>query len=177
MVRMVLTPLSVVPLGVWSIWLSWLSDSVTHVLHDGYNLNRLYIEVVLRQLVAINRCYGPVVKLGRLTTKWTPSVSCRGSRWHGVGVRVAIARTPIWQLELLHRTSLLTSAIISRPFDAVKLIFFPSDLNPCSGENILHGGAIELGQLFVELPIWEESLSEGVDGYLLVGKRMSPSLG
>ena len=69
------------------------------------------------------------------------------------------------------RTSLLTPAIISMPLDAVKLIFFPSDLNPCLGENILHGGAVELGQLFVELPIRDESLSKGVNDCLLVAEK------
>ena len=54
MVCMVLTPLSDVPLGVWFVWLSWPSDSIAHILYDGYNLNRLYVEVVLWQPVADN---------------------------------------------------------------------------------------------------------------------------
>ena len=69
------------------------------------------------------------------------------------------------------RTSLLTPAIMSRPLGAVEFIFFPTDLNPSSGQNILHGGAVELGQLFVELPVREEALLEGFDGYLLVAER------
>ena len=74
MVCMVLTPLGVVLLGVRSIRLSWPSDSVTHILHDGYNLNWLYVEVVLQQPIVVNRCCRLVVRLGRLTTKWTPSL-------------------------------------------------------------------------------------------------------
>ena len=149
MVCMVLIPLGVVPLGVRSVRLSWPSDSVTHVLHDGYNLNMLYIEVVLWQPVAINQCCRPVVRLGRLTTKWTPCLSCESSCRRGGGVRAATIRTPIWRLELSLRMSLLTPAIMSRALGAVELIFFPTDLNPCSGKNIFHGGAVELGQLFV----------------------------
>ena len=171
MVCMVLTPLGVVPLGVWSVQLSWPSDSVTHILHDGYNLNWLYIEVVLWQPIMVNRCCRPVVRLGRLMTKWTPSLSCESSRWRGVRVRVVTVRTPIWRLEVSLWTSLLTPAIMSRPLGAVELIFFPTDLNPCLGKNILHGGAVELGQLFVELPVREESLLETVDDDFLVAER------
>ena len=149
MVCMVLTPLGVVPLEVWSVRLSWPPDSVTHILHDGYNLNWLYVEVLLWQPIVVNRCYRPVIRLGRLTTKWTPSLSCEISHWRGVGVWAATVRTSIWRLELSLRTSLLTPAIMSRPLGAVELIFFPTDLNSCSGKNIIHGGAVELGQLFV----------------------------
>ena len=83
---------------------------------------------------------------------------------------MVIVCTPIWRLELSLRMSLLTPAIISRPLGTVKLILFPTDLNPCSGESILHGGAVELGQLFVELSVREESLPEGVDGCFLVAE-------
>ena len=149
MVCMVLTPLGIVPLGVRSDRLSWPSDSVTHILHDGYNLNWLNVEVVLWQPIVVNRCCRPVVRLGHLTTKWMPSFSCESSRWRGVGVRAATVRMPIWRLELSLRTSFLTLAIMSRPLGTVKLILFPTDLNPCSGKHILHESAIELGQLFV----------------------------
>ena len=141
------------------------------ILHDGYNLNRLYIEIVFRQPRAVNRCCRPVGRPGHLTAKCMSGISCRGPLWRGVGVRIAIACTPIWQLELSLRTSLLTPAIISMLLEVVKHIFFPSDLNPCSGENILHGGVVELCQLFLERPIREESLPEGVDGCLLVAER------
>ena len=149
MVCMVLTPLGVVPLGVRSVQLSWPSDSVTHILHDGYNLNWLYVEVVLWYPIVVNWCCRPVVRLGCLTTKWTPSLSCESSCWRGVVVQAATVCTPIWRLELSLSMSFLTPAIMSRPLGVVELIFFSTDLNLCSSKNILHGGAVELGQLFV----------------------------
>ena len=66
--------------------------------------------------------------------------------------------------------SFLTMAIVGWVFDAMKLIFLPSDLNPCSGQGILHRGAVELGQLFVKLPVMEESFLKGVDGSLLMAE-------
>ena len=149
MVCMELTPLGVVPFRVRFVRLAWPPDSVNHTLHNSYNLNWLYVEVVLWNPILVDRCCRPVIRPGRLTTKWTPSLSCERSCRRGVGVRAATIRTPIWRLELPLRTSLLTPAIMSRPLGAVKLVFLPTDLNPCTGKNILHGCAVELGQLFV----------------------------
>ena len=53
MVRMKLTPLGSVPLGVRVIRLVRPFDGVSHTLHDGHNLNRLDIEVVFRNTGAI----------------------------------------------------------------------------------------------------------------------------
>ena len=50
------------------------------------------------------------------------------------------------------------------------LILFPSNLNPSSGQDVFHGGAIKLGEILIELAIREESLPEGVDCNLLVAK-------
>ena len=46
---------------------------------------------------------------------------------------------------------------------AMKLVFFPYDLDPSSGEDIFHGGAIKLSEFLVELTIRDESLFEGID--------------
>ena len=133
MVCMVLTPFSDVMLGVWYVWLSGPSNNIAHILHDGYNFHRFYVEIVFRQPRVVNRCCRAVVRLGHLTTKWMPSVSCRSSCWHGVGVQVAIARTPICRLEGSLGMPFLTPAIICWELDVVKLIFLPSDLYPCLG--------------------------------------------
>ena len=50
----------------------------------------------------------------------------------------------------------------------MKLIFFAPDLDLSWGQGIFHGGAIELGQLFIELAVREESFPEGVDSHLLM---------
>ena len=49
-------------------------------------------------------------------------------------------------------------------------IFCASNLDPSLGQDIFHGGAIELCELFVELTVREESLPENVDGGILVAK-------
>ena len=76
--------------------------------------------------------------------------------------------TLVCRLEGSLRTSFLTAAIVGWAFDAMKLIFLPSDLNPCLGLGILYGGAVELGQLFVKLVVREESFSESIAGNLLM---------
>ena len=65
----------------------------------------------------------------------------------------------------------LATTIVGWAPHAMELIFLLSDLNPRSGQSIFHGGAFELGQLFVKLAFKEESLPEGVDGYLLMVER------
>ena len=62
------------------------------------------------------------------------------------------------------------SAIVGWASNAMKLIFLPSDLDPSLGQDIFHGGVIELGHLLVELAIREESLMKDIDGGLLVTK-------
>ena len=52
----------------------------------------------------------------------------------------------------------------------MEFILFPSDLDPSSGQDVFHGGVIELCKLLVELVVREESLLEGVNGGLLVAK-------
>ena len=52
----------------------------------------------------------------------------------------------------------------------MEFILFPSDLDPSSGQDVLHGGVIELCKLLVALVVREESLLEGVNGGLLVAK-------
>ena len=71
------------------------------------------------------------------------------------------------------RISFLTAAIVGWAFDTMELILLPFDLNPCSGQGILLGGTVELCQLFVKLTIREKSLSEGIDGSLLMAERDS----
>ena len=50
----------------------------------------------------------------------------------------------------------------------MKFIIFLFDLDPSSGQDVFHGGAIELCIIFVELAVREEFLLEGVDGGFLV---------
>ena len=50
----------------------------------------------------------------------------------------------------------------------MELILFPSYLCPSPGKCIFYGGAIKLGQVFVEFPTREETLSECVCCCLLV---------
>ena len=52
----------------------------------------------------------------------------------------------------------------------MKLIFFPHVLDPSLGQGILHGGVLQLGHLFVELAVKDESILEGIDGCLLMTK-------
>ena len=49
-------------------------------------------------------------------------------------------------------------------------LFFPSYLCPSTGQGFFHGGAIKLGQVFVEFPIREETLAECVDCGLLIAE-------
>ena len=46
---------------------------------------------------------------------------------------------------------------------AMELVFFSSNLDPRLGQDVFYGGAIELGEILVELIIREESLLEGFD--------------
>ena len=50
MVSVELTILGDIPLGTWVVVLLGPSDYVAHCLHDCHVLDRLYIEVVLRNL-------------------------------------------------------------------------------------------------------------------------------
>ena len=52
----------------------------------------------------------------------------------------------------------------------MELVLFPSDFCPGAGEGVLHGGAIELSQVFVEFPVREETLSKCVCCGLLVAE-------
>ena len=52
----------------------------------------------------------------------------------------------------------------------MKLIFFSFDLDPSLGQDILHHGAIEFSEFFVELSIKEEFLLESVDCSLLIAE-------
>ena len=52
----------------------------------------------------------------------------------------------------------------------MKFILFPPYLNPSSSQDVLHGDAIEVSKILVELTVREESLSKGVDCGLLVAK-------
>ena len=49
-------------------------------------------------------------------------------------------------------------------------IFFPPDLDPSSGQDIFHGGAIKLGKLLIDFIVREESFPKGIKGSLLVAK-------
>ena len=40
----------------------------------------------------------------------------------------------------------------------IELVFFPSDLDPSSSQDVFHGGAIELSEFLVELTIREKVL-------------------
>ena len=53
---------------------------------------------------------------------------------------------------------------------AVELIHFPSYFCPSTGHGFFHGRAVELGQVFVEFPIREETLSECVGCGLLIAE-------
>ena len=53
---------------------------------------------------------------------------------------------------------------------AIDLILFPSYLCPSAGQGFFHGGVVKLGQVFVEFPIKEETLSECVGCGLLIAK-------
>ena len=53
---------------------------------------------------------------------------------------------------------------------AVELILFPSYLCLGTGQGFFHGGAIKIGQVFVEFPIMEETLSECVGCGLLIAE-------
>ena len=53
---------------------------------------------------------------------------------------------------------------------AMELVLLPSDFCPGAGEGVLHGGAVELTQIFVEFPVREETLSESVCCCLIVAK-------
>ena len=64
--------------------------------------------------------------------------------------------------------SFLLTAIVGQAMETIEFIIFPPDLNPSLHQDIFHGGAIELGELLIELAIREESLPESVDGSLLV---------
>ena len=68
-------------------------------------------------------------------------------------------------------TSFLTVTIVGQAAAVMELIFLPYNPNPSSGQDIFHGGTIELGKLFVELDVREESLPKGIDGGLLIAKR------
>ena len=48
MVSMEFTVLGDIPLGVWIVNLPWPLDCIAHCFHDGYALNGLDIEGVLR---------------------------------------------------------------------------------------------------------------------------------
>ena len=50
----------------------------------------------------------------------------------------------------------------------VELVFLPYDLNASSGQDVFHGGVVELSEFLVELAIREESLFKGVDCSFLV---------
>ncbi len=52
----------------------------------------------------------------------------------------------------------------------MKLVLFPSYLCPSAGQGVFHGGAIELGQIFVEFPVREETLSKCVGCGLLIAE-------
>ena len=52
--------------------------------------------------------------------------------------------------------------------NAMNFILFPSYFSAPMSQNIFHGGAIELGQVLVELFVWEEHLSKSIDCCLLV---------
>ncbi len=52
----------------------------------------------------------------------------------------------------------------------MELVLFPSDFCPGAGEGVLHGGAVELSQVFVEFTVREETLSESVYCCLIVTK-------
>ena len=66
-------------------------------------------------------------------------------------------------------TSVLKMRIIGcRTTNAMELILFPSYFNPCTNQDVFHGGTVELCQIFVELPIREESLAESIYCRLLV---------
>ena len=73
-------------------------------------------------------------------------------------------------LEGLFRATILCTTVIGRALAVIKLILFPSDLNPSSGQDVLHGGAIELGEILVEHTIRKKSLPEGINYGFLVTK-------
>ena len=52
----------------------------------------------------------------------------------------------------------------------MELILFPSYLYPSTGKCVFHGGAIELGQVLVEFPVREETLSKCICCCLLVAE-------
>ena len=52
----------------------------------------------------------------------------------------------------------------------MELVLFPSYLCPSPGKCVFHGGAVELGQVLVEFPVREETLSECVCCCLLVAE-------
>ena len=51
------------------------------------------------------------------------------------------------------------------------LVFFPFDLNLSAGQHVFHVGAVELGELLVELVFNEQALSKCLDYCLLIAVR------
>ena len=53
-ISMKLTVLDSIPLWIWVVVLPKQSDYVTHVLHDSYALDGLYVEIIFKDLSAIS---------------------------------------------------------------------------------------------------------------------------
>ena len=52
----------------------------------------------------------------------------------------------------------------------MEFLLFPPYFSPCTSQDIFRSGAIEIGQVLVELFVWEEPFSESVDRCLMVVK-------
>ena len=107
---------------------------------------------------------------------------CGSTMWRGrVGCNQvwcrARRRSLIRSLEWSLGTSILRAWIVGfRTMNTMKLILFLYYLVRCIGQDIFHCEAIELGQVFVEFSIREESLTESIDCCFCCRMVCRPSL-